>query len=265
MFFFILAFMCGSAQTVFQLTRKIGLDACVRSGILWPAGIAQRATRIAPVGSTRSLTGSFNRPAIRRFWGYLEISMSNKLDWVGKRRDLRDAAESILTNVRVAAEQSDPTQTLINELLIHKVELEVQLEELRRTNTALEVARDRYRELYEFSLVGYLTMTRGGMLVDANQTASALLQIDRQALGQRRFLTLVAPEDQDRWTRLFKNAMESADNEARSFCLKLQPLNGASFTAFVECQRQIRDDADSVMQLALVDFRKFATEDCRQA
>ena len=190
--------------------------------------------------------------------------MSNKSDWVEKRRDLRDAAESILTNLRVVAEQPDPTEILINELLIHKVELEVQLDELRRTNTALEEARDRYRELYEFSLVGYLTITRGGMLIDANQTAFALLEIDRQAPGQRRFLTLVAPEDQDRWARLFKNAMESSSDAARSFCLKLQPLSATSFTAYVECQRQTRSDADPVMQLSLIDIRKFTAEDFRE-
>ena len=202
--------------------------------------------------------------AIRHFCGYQGISMSNKPDWMEKRRDLRDTAESILTNVRVVAEQPEPTEILINELLIHKVELEVQLDELRRTNTALEEARDRYRELYEFSLVGYLTITRGGMLIDVNQTASALLQIDRQAPGQRRFLTLVAPEDQDRWSRLFKNAMESSSDSARSFCLKLRPLDAMTFTAYVECQRQIRSEADPVMRLALIDSRRFTAEDFRE-
>ena len=190
--------------------------------------------------------------------------MSKKPDWVEKRRDLRDAAESILTHVRVVAEQPDPTEILVNELLIHKVELEVQLEELRRTNTALEEARDRYRALYEFSLVGYVTITRGGMVIDANQTASRSLGIDRQALGQRRFLTLVAPEDHERWARLFKNVMESSSDAARSFCLKLQPLKNSTFTAYVECQRQLRNEMDSVMQLALIDNRKFAAEGFRE-
>ena len=187
--------------------------------------------------------------------------MSNKSDWVNKRRDLRDEAESILTNVRVVAEQPDPTEILINELLIHKVELEVQLEELRRTNMALEEARDRYRELYEFSLVAYVTITRGGMVIDANQTAAGLLRIDRQAVGQRRFLTLVAPVDQDRWARLFKNVMESSTDTARSFCMNLQPINATTLRAYVRCQRQAHIDADPVMQLALVDTRIFTAED----
>ncbi len=192
--------------------------------------------------------------------------VKNMPDWVEKRRDLRGAAESILSNVRVVTAQPEPTEILLNELLIHKVELEVQLEELRRTSSALEEARDRYRELYEFSPVGYVTVTRGGMVVDVNQTAAGLLRLDRQALGAQRFLTLVAPEDHDRWARLFKNTMEPSNDAKRSFCLSMRPLNDAApFNVYVECQRQSRDGSEPVIRLALIDSRKFTAENVRLA
>src|SRR5262245_29197148 len=58
--------------------------------------------------------------------------------------------------------------TLVNELEVYQVELEVQNEELRRAHLELEVALDRYRDLYHRAPVGYLTLDADGKIFQAN-------------------------------------------------------------------------------------------------
>ena len=47
---------------------------------------------------------------------------------------------------------------LLGELPLHQVELELQNRDLIETQQALEEARDRYAELYDFAPVGYLSV-----------------------------------------------------------------------------------------------------------
>ena len=97
----------------------------------------------------------------------------------------------------------------------------MQNEELRRAYTALEEARDRYIDLYEFAPVGYITINREGLISEINLTGSALLGVDRTKLINCRFSKFVAPQDRDIWHRLFMNMMKHAKGEKQEFSLEM--------------------------------------------
>ncbi len=88
-------------------------------------------------------------------------------------------------------------QRTLHELEVHQIELEMQNEELRRTQEELEASRARYFDLYDLAPVGYFTLSEQGLILEANLTAAKLLGVTRRALVKQPLSRFVLPEDQD--------------------------------------------------------------------
>ena len=84
-------------------------------------------------------------------------------------------------------EDDQRTKSLRNDLNVYQIELEMQNRELRDKQYELELARDRYADLYEFAPVGYLTVDDKGLIREANLTATAKLQQPRSQLLDKPF------------------------------------------------------------------------------
>ena len=180
--------------------------------------------------------------------------MNQKWDGID-RRSLRAEAEAMVGSLS-PTEAAQPAEILLHELLVHKVELEMQNEELRRAYTALEEARDRYIDLYEFAPVGYITINREGLISEINLTGSALLGVDRTKLINRRFSKFVAPKDRDLWHRLFMNMMKHATGNKQEFSLEIARADGSQFYAHFDCLRRETLDMPPMLRVALIDISK---------
>ena len=97
---------------------------------------------------------------------------------------------------------------LHHELEVHQVELEMQNEELRQTQSQLETALQQYTELYDFAPAGYLTLGPDGTIRQANLAAAGLLGIKRSQLLGRRFGIFVAAEDRAALAGFLARALE---------------------------------------------------------
>ncbi len=108
------------------------------------------------------------------------------------------------TTSRKSAEHQDDQETAqqLHELRVHQVELEMQNEELRRTQQELEAARARYFDLYDLAPIGYCTIDKQGLILEANLTAASQLGLDRRALVKQPLTRFILPEDQDVYARL---------------------------------------------------------------
>lgn len=76
----------------------------------------------------------------------------------------------------------DNYQALLEDLHIHKAQLESQNEELRRSREELERSRHRYFRLFDLAPVGYLTLNDQSVIMEANLTASQLFGHHRRHL-----------------------------------------------------------------------------------
>ena len=100
-------------------------------------------------------------------------------------------------------------ERVVHELEVHQIELEMQNEELRRTQQELEVSRNKYEELYDFAPVGYFTFDTSGTIREVNLTGGRLLGIERQLLVDRPFTSFIADaEGRDIFSRHIESVLQ---------------------------------------------------------
>jgi PAS domain S-box-containing protein len=158
----------------------------------------------------------------------------------------------LLSRDRRAKRRNRSMEELVHTLQVQRVELEIQNDELRRTQLALEESRDRYLDLYEFAPVAYLTLASSGQIAETNLTTAALLGVERQQLLGQHFTGLVASDDRERWQRLFRGLTRT--DAAQNAELALMRGNGTVFHALVNCRRVATEQRDPVVRLTLTDI-----------
>jgi PAS domain S-box-containing protein len=112
---------------------------------------------------------------------------------------LRKSAEELLSTHISDLEAPSPeeVQQLVYELEVHRIELEMQNEELREAQQALEASRDRYADLYDFAPLGYVSLDQHGRIREINLAAAKLLCRERSRLTGRPLVAYVAVEDKN--------------------------------------------------------------------
>jgi PAS domain S-box-containing protein len=127
-----------------------------------------------------------------------------------KQTALRGRAEKKLAaNRKKKAISSIDARKLVHELQVHQIELEMQNEELRLAQTAIEESRARFSDLYDFAPVGYVTLDNNGIVLEANLTMSRLTGFDRGFLLNKPFHLFIAREDKDAFFAYFKRLIAS--------------------------------------------------------
>jgi PAS domain S-box-containing protein len=107
----------------------------------------------------------------------------------------RDHAGQLPENPR--AMSLEEAQRTLHELRVRQIELETQVEELRRSQAKVEAERAGIFDLYDLAPVGYLTLSESGLILQANLTACTLLGVGRGALLEQPFSRFIVREDQD--------------------------------------------------------------------
>jgi len=108
--------------------------------------------------------------------------------------ELRRRAEAI-GDARAAAtpcpESPDNTKHLARELSIHQIELEIQSEELRIAQVALDESVAQASGLYDRAPMPYFTLDTDGKIKRVNRAGGKLLRVDHSRLEGKRFDSLM--------------------------------------------------------------------------
>jgi diguanylate cyclase (GGDEF)-like protein/PAS domain S-box-containing protein len=164
---------------------------------------------------------------------------------------MRSEAEAKLACTPHAESTSSSPAALLQDLQVHQIELEMQNEELRRTQLALQESRDRYVDLYEFAPVAYLTLTPTALISKINLTGAHLLGEDRRTILHRRFENFVAPEDQVHYHQMMTNLAER--QERQSCALSLRRADGTLVPVQLDCIPAKRGEP-STLRLTITDL-----------
>jgi two-component system cell cycle sensor histidine kinase/response regulator CckA len=148
--------------------------------------------------------------------------------------DLRKRAEERLQKQSADLGVLAPQESwlLLHELKVHQIELEMQNEELRRTQVELEASRAMYFDLYNLAPVGYMTLSEQGLILEANLTAANLLGVDRSRLVKQPVSRFIVREDEDVYYLHRKHLFETG---ARQVCeIRFRRKDGSGFWTRLE-------------------------------
>jgi PAS domain S-box-containing protein len=96
--------------------------------------------------------------------------------------ELQDSFRQLQAASPASAATVDKLQDAVHELQVTQFELEMQNRALRATQEELEQTIVRYADLYDYSPIGYVTLSAQGRIEEANLTAAELLQCERKHL-----------------------------------------------------------------------------------
>jgi two-component system CheB/CheR fusion protein len=118
--------------------------------------------------------------------------------------------------------------TLLHELRVHQIELELQNEELRSARLEMERALRSYTELFDFAPIGYASLGPDHVIQDVNRAGVQLLGTSRPLLRGRPIESIVAQHSQIR----LRNLLVSAEiNPGRQSCELELLRTGSPFAA----------------------------------
>ena len=126
----------------------------------------------------------------------------------------------------------EDVQEIVYELQVHQIELEMQNEELRRTQSELQESQNKYLGLYNSAPTGYFTLDGNGVILEVNTTGAELLGIEKPKLLMTNFTHLIAPASQDEFYLHCKKLFKTA---ARQNCeITLLETDGSPLYAHIE-------------------------------
>ncbi len=172
---------------------------------------------------------------------------------MNEKEKLRSAAEKRLhEKIDKLPELPEDVDTLLHELEVHQIELEMQNEELRASRRELEQLHEKYYDLYNYAPVGYFTLDLTSAITELNTTGANLLGFTKDRLIKTRFNWYVAPK----YTKSFLYHLKQAYNslEKHVFEMGLIRRNGIIFYAHVELLPQQLNTGEVQMKMAVVDI-----------
>lgn len=139
-----------------------------------------------------------------------------------KRLDA-SAALGVLHGLASSPSTAAAALTLLHELQVHQVELDLQDEELRRSRAELEAALARQVQLYDFAPVGYVTVDRRTALREVNLTAASMLGSERDQLLGRTLDSFLEPRSALALRAIVGRLVDGSPKEVRALNLVAAP------------------------------------------
>ena len=168
---------------------------------------------------------------------------------------LRQKAETILKSKR-ALKTEQNKEKLIHELMIHQIELEMQNEELEKARQETMSALEKYSNLYQSAPIAYLTLDCHSQVLEANLTASKLLNTSIENLMKLRLGVFIADESKPVFNNFLSKALKSNQLEN---CELTFNINNQAYWISLNAKADITHKTVLVLAINISD-KKIASE-----
>jgi PAS domain S-box-containing protein len=156
-----------------------------------------------------------------------DVASANSPQALRRQAEARLLKKAAPTPENIESLSPEETRTMLHELHVHQIELEMQNEELRDAQVALGFEQARYFDLYDLAPIGYCTVSEHGLIKQANLTAAGLLGTTRSELLKQRWTRYIHKEDVDLYYLHRKKLVESG--EPQSCELRMMKNDGTQF------------------------------------
>ena len=146
----------------------------------------------------------------------------------------------------------DDVRQTLHDLQVHQIELEMQNEELRRTQLQLDASRARYFDLFDLAPVGYCTLSEQGLIMEGNMTAASMLGIARSELVGQRFSRFILTTFQDTFYLYRKRLFETG--QAQTCELKMTMNDGTHIWVGLTTTAAQSDMGTPLQRVVLIDI-----------
>ena len=204
-------------------------------------------------------------------------SVTNLIEGLSRRAEAALSQRAGPSPKAFAALSPESAQQLLHDLQVHQIELEMQNQELRRTQAELDTSRSHHLDFYDLAPVGYCTLNESGLILQANLKTTTMLGVARKHLPSRTFSRFIFAEDQDHFFRLRQLAMASRDlqecevrlvkQDGTQLWVRLhaQVIDGGGMqhlglvltdiTSYKQLQRELRDANEEVTRQSEARYR----------
>jgi PAS domain S-box-containing protein len=145
--------------------------------------------------------------------------------------------------------QEEPRR-LRHELRSHRVELEMQNDELHRVHAELNALQARYFDLFDLAPMGYFILSETWQIIEANLTGETLLGAARGVLVGQPLTRFILPEDQD---ILYRHRKKLFDTGTPQTCeLRMLRADGTQF--WVQLDAAATKGAEAPCRAVIIDI-----------
>ena len=152
-------------------------------------------------------------------------------------------------------QKKEDVQKLIELLQVHQIELEHQNQELKIVEEELEVSRNKYVNLFDFSPIPLFVLDLEGSIKGVNLCASKMLGFDRNKLMDKHFIAYIPLAERD----VYISFMTIVFNSPESQSCEINVMNKDKRVFHVRLEgRELADtlESDRTCQVALIDLTK---------
>jgi len=126
----------------------------------------------------------------------------------------------IPANYEIEALNNHEMKRIIEDLIIHQMELEIQNENMARLQIELEHSRNKYYRLFENSPTGFLTLDVRGIVLELNKSSTAIIGKPKKNMQAKPFTLQIESDDHAAFFSNLRSAKQTGNKVKNEMLLK---------------------------------------------